>query len=472
MSSNDYSEIKLPLWARIALAAAAGVLLTCGYALHPLWWAPWLAPALLIPAAAGGRGVAWLAGSLAGGVCVLSVFGYYLDFSPVTAGVVLALRILAWGGAAALATAAWRRLPAWAAVFVLPVFVAGLEEVTLAVSVHGAVGSLAYSQMALLPVIQAAAWGGTPAVTFLVLLPGSLVGGLLAGPADVRRMVAAGLAALAVMAGAGGYAAVRLVAAPGQSLPVVLIASDRFRGIPEDWSAVWALYSPAVDRAAGPGRLVVLPEKIALLDKASTDAAAADVRAVAIRHQATVVTGIEVRMNGIYRNRALVARPDGSVAWYDKQRMVPVFEDRDVPGHAPLVFGLGPMAVGTAVCKDMHIPSIGAEYAGKVAVMAVPAWDFGQDGWMGARMTMMRGIEGGYAVARSARNGIAGAYDAYGRVVAEAVSVPGVTLVTANLPAVSIDTPYAHIREAFGWLCVILSVLFIVWARYRRSFAI
>ncbi len=468
MSSNDYPENRLPLLGRLSLAVGAGLLLACGYALHPLWWAPWLTPLLLVPAAAGGRRNAWLAGGIAGAVSIASVFGYYLDFSPVTAVTVLVLRILAWGGAASLAATAWRRLPAWAAVFVLPAFAAGLEEVALTVSVHGAVGSLAYSQMALLPVIQAAAWGGTPAVTFLVLLPGSLVGGLLAGPMNMRRVAAASAMAVAVLAGAGLYAGVRLTTpAPAQRLPVVLLASDRFRGIAEDWAAVWAAYGPAVDRAATPGSLVVLPEKIALLDKAAADAAATQVSAAAMRHRATVVAGLEVRMGGIYRNRSLVARPDGTLAWYDKQRLVPVFENRDVPGHTPLMFDLGPLRAGTAVCKDMHIPSIGGEYAGKVAVMAVPAWDFGQDGWMGARMTMMRGIEGGYAIARSARNGIAGGYDAYGRVMAEAASAQGMTVVTARLAAARIDTPYSHVRETFGWLSLGLSVLAMVWA-WRR----
>jgi apolipoprotein N-acyltransferase len=468
MSSNDYTETKLPLWAQAALAAGAGLLLTLGYALHPLWWAPWLAPALLIPATGGGRGRAWLMGALAGAVSVISVIGYYLDFSAVTAAIVFVLRTLAWGGAATLTRAAWRRLPAGAAVFVLPVVIAALEEITLTVSVHGAVGSLAYSQMPLLPVIQAASWGGTPAVTFLLLLPGSLIGGLLLRRPPARPALAAAGLALAVLAACGAYATWRLAApAPAGRQAVALIASDRFRGIPEDWKAVWAVYRPEVDRAAVPGSLIVLPEKIALLDGPEAEAAAAEVRAAAMKTQATLVVGLEVHADGIYRNRALVARPDGSTAWYDKQRMVPVFEDRDVPGHGPLVLGAGPLTLGAAICKDMHIPSIGREYAGKAALMAVPAWDFGQDGWMGARMTGMRGIESGYAVARSARNGLAGAYDAYGRIVAEAPSGPQTT-VTARLAAARIDTPYGHVGEAFGWICAALSLGLIAWLRLAR----
>ncbi len=468
MSSNDYTETKLPLWAQAALSVGAGLLLTLGYALHPLWWAPWLAPALLIPATGGSWGRAWLMGALAGAVSIISIIGYYLDFSAITAVIVLILRVVAWGGAATLTRSAWRRLPAGVAVFVLPVFVAALEEITLTVSVHGAVGSLAYSQMPLLPVIQAAAWGGTPAVTFLVLLPGSLLGGLLLRRPGTRPALVAAALAVAVLGGAGAYAAVRLnTPTPAQKLPVALVASDRFPGIPRDWQPVWTVYAPMVARAATPGALVVLPEKIALLDQPAADAAAADVRAAAMRTQATLVVGLEVKAGGIYRNRALVARPDGTLFWYDKQRLVPVFEDRDVPGHAPLLFGAGPIALGTAICKDMHIPSIGREYAGKVAVLAVPAWDFGQDGWMGARMTLTRGIEGGYAIARSARNGLVGAYDGYGRVLTETPSGTQ-TFATAQLPAERIDTPYTAVGEAFGWLCVTLSLAAIAWLRLRR----
>jgi apolipoprotein N-acyltransferase len=281
-------------------------------------------------------------------------------------------------------------------------------------------------------------------------------------------LAAAGLAAM-VLAASGAYAAWRLTAsAPPGRQTVALIASDRFRGIPEDWKAVWAVYQPAVDRAATPGALIVLPEKIALLDGPATEAAAAETRAAAMKAKATLVVGLEVHAGGVYRNRALVARPDGGTAWYDKQRMVPVFEDRDVPGHGPLLLGAGPLELGTAICKDMHIPSIGREYAGKAALMAVPAWDFGQDGWMGARMTAMRGIEGGYAVARSARNGLAGAYDAYGRIIAEAPSGPE-TVVTAKLASARITTPYGRVGEAFGWICAALSLGLIAWLRLGRK---
>ncbi len=469
MLSETSTELSLPLWMRLGLATGGGVLLTVGYALHPVWWAPWLAPALLMPAAGGTRGSAWLMGALAGALSTVSVFTYYLDFSWLATTIIVILRIVSWGGAASLAASAWRRFPPVVAVFVLPAFIAALEVVALTVSVHGAAGSLAYSQMDILPVVQAASWGGVPAVVFLVLLPGSLAGGWLLRRPQAAQSVIAGLGAAGVLAAAGGYAVIRLeTPVPSHRLPVTLIASDRFPGIPKAWPEVWATYRDAVRQATTPGRLVVLPEKIAVLDAAGIAAATADIHAVAMAGKATLVVGLEAH-DAVYRNRALVARPDGSTAWYDKQRLVPGFEDRDVPGSAPLIFGAGEATIGTAICKDMHIPSIGAEYDGHADVLAVPAFDFGRDGWMGARMTLMRGIEGGYSIARSARNGLIGAYDAYGRVVAETPSVEGVAVVSADVPAARIDTLYTHVRETFGWLCLVFSLAMIGWVRWKRS---
>ena len=62
------------------------------------------------------------------------------------------------------------------------------------------------------------------------------------------------------------------------------------------------------------------------------------------------------------------------------------------------------IAYGIAICKDMHFAVLGRAYGqGRAAVMLVPAWDFQVDRWMGARMTMTRGVENGYSVVRVTR---------------------------------------------------------------------
>ncbi len=455
MTQPSTEPLSLALPWRIVLATAAGLLLTGGYALHPLWWAPWLAPIPLIVAASSGPRHIWLIGALAGLVATLSVLGYYLGQSGAWLGtlLIIALRIMGWGATARLAARATWRLPAAWATLVLPVFMAAVEAATLMVSIHGAAGSLAYSQMDLPLVTQLASLGGVPLIVFAVLLPGSFFGvwiGRRRQPVDIAW--AAGIVGVVAVA-AGLYANDRLaMPQEGPRLHATLIATDRFDYIPKDWSKVWAVYAPQVATSARAGGVVVLPEKIALLDPAQTRTAVADVTALARQTRATIVVGLETH-DGVYRNRSLVAAPDGSVAWYTKQRLVPGFEARDVPGKTPLMVKVGNAPVGVAICKDMHVPSISREYAGATGIMAVSAWDFGQDGWMGARMTQMRGIENGYAVIRSARNGLLGAYDTTGRIIAEAVSSPGMAVVEADVPVLGHATLYGRFGNIFGFLC-------------------
>ncbi|MBF0806839.1 hypothetical protein IR116_08825, partial [Streptococcus sp. 19428wA2_WM07] len=130
-------------------------------------------------------------------------------------------------------------------------------------------------------------------------------------------------------------------------------------------------------------------------------------------------------------------------------------------GSAYAVQPVAGQAMGLAICKDMHFAPLGLAY-GKAGAqtMLVPAWDFQFDAWMGARMTVVRGVENGYAVLRAAREGVLTVSDAYGRVLAErASSMPGSTLL-APLPAhPSVSTWAGWLGPLFGWLCVALGVI-------------
>ncbi|WP_219133197.1 hypothetical protein, partial [Janthinobacterium sp. UMAB-60] len=93
--------------------------------------------------------------------------------------------------------------------------------------------------------------------------------------------------------------------------------------------------------------------------------------------------------------------------------------------------------------------------------MLVPAWDFQLDAWMGARMTVVRGVENGYAVLRAAREGMLTVSDAYGRVLAERASsaMPGSTLLAPLPAALPVATWAGWLGPLFGWLCVALGVI-------------
>jgi apolipoprotein N-acyltransferase len=387
---------------------------------------------------------------------------------------ILALRVLFWAAMARLAERSARTLPAWLAVLAPPLLAAGVETVVLAVSPHGSNGSLAHSQLDFLPVVQVAAIGGAPAIVFVVLCAGGL-GGLVAArlmgaPIPKRQLGLAALVVLAVEAAALGYGAARLQSQDsGPRVPVSLVVTDQFDGREADWARVWSAYGPAVEAAAKPGAVVVLPEKTAWLTSAQAEEVAGQLSAIARRRGATLVVGLEVRGAGHW-NRALVAQPDGRVAWYDKRRPAFQWEPQIRPGKAALVVPAAGVRTGVAICKDMHFPSLGREYGrGAVPLVVVLAWDFVQDGWISDRLTVLRGVESGYAIVRSTRRGVSSVSDRFGRIIAEAPSQKTTRTLSAQvvLAARPQPTPYARFGDAFGWCC--FAGAFVLTTLVRRS---
>lgn len=88
--------------------------------------------------------------------------------------------------------------------------------------------------------------------------------------------------------------------------------------------------------------------------------------------------------------------------------------------------------------------------------MAVPANDFVKDGWIHARMAVMRGVENGFAVVRSAFNGVQTISDAQGRVLARTSTVQaGMARLAAEVPLGPGPTLYTKIGDVFAWACVL-----------------
>lgn len=134
---------------------------------------------------------------------------------------------------------------------------------------------------------------------------------------------------------------------------------------------------------------------------------------------------------------------------------------------------LGNTIVGIAICKDMHFPTLGREYGSTDArLMIVPAYDFDIDDWLTARMTVLRGVESGFSIARSARNGFSFVSDRYGRVIAERRSGTTLGVLEASAP-INADsgTIYTSIGDVFGWFCVLgwAALFFLRSGLYRRA---
>jgi apolipoprotein N-acyltransferase len=454
------------LLGRIVAALISGALLAQAYSLNPFWPLAWVAPIPLLIAAIGASRLGALAyGAIAGVASMALMVSYFLELGGIAPMLIVTLtKAVIWGVMAYAVRSAARLLPAWAAVFVFPALMAGIDTLIAATSPHGSAGALAYSQMDFLPAIQVASLGGAPAITFVVTLFASAIAILI-----TKRAFIASLAPALIVAGviAFGLFQIPVVepevpSGPPRMLNAALIAGDQFDGIPMEWRSVWNAYTPQIERAADEGRrIVLLPEKIAHLPPNERAVAIEQLAEIARRRDVLIVAGADDETEQGRFNRAFAFMPQ---SWesYDKRHMIPGFESHFDLGTGPLIFEHADVRYGVAICKDMDFPDLGREYAG-VDIMLTPAWDFTTDAWLHSRMAILRGVESGYVIARTARNGVLTVSDAYGRVTAEAPSGPQ-TAYDVVIPRTGPGpTLYSRIGDVFGWSMLALAGLLIAW---------
>ncbi|QYG09343.1 carbon-nitrogen hydrolase family protein [Janthinobacterium sp. PAMC25594] len=451
---------------QIAAALAAGLPLYWVLGPQPLGPLAWCAPlpVLWLALRSSRRDAAWMT-FLAALLGLSSNFSYFRLLMPLPAVLaVIVVKALLW----LLVVLATRRLvlryrSGWM-VLAYPVLWVAIDTLMAAFLLDGNWGSLAYSQTDNLAVLQVAALAGVPGLLFLLCLLPSALALLLAGGRAYAPAAGAAVLLLAVAFAAGAW---RVHDAPAAGGPLAgLVAIDDFIGPatpPARAQAIWDQYARHVARLAGQGaRLVLLPEKIAVLAPAQADAVRQRFQALARGTGAWITLGIGVQDAASRRNLAWLFSPDGAApVSYQKHHLAPP-EREFLAGSAYAVQPVAGQAMGLAICKDMHFAPLGQEYgAAGAQAMLVPAWDFQLDAWMGARMTVVRGVENGYAVLRAAREGMLTVSDAYGRVLAERASsaMPGSTLLAPLPAALPVATWAGWLGPLFGWLCVALGVI-------------
>jgi apolipoprotein N-acyltransferase len=175
-----------------------------------------------------------------------------------------------------------------------------------------------------------------------------------------------------------------------------------------------------------------------------------------------------------------VYTPHAAVASYDKEHMLPPFESNLTPGTAKLTITRGGTPWGIAICKDMDFTSMSTGYGRLGAsLMLVPAWDFNLDRTWHGHMAIMRGVEGGFSVARAAKNGYLTVSDNRGRVVAQTRSDSALfAVLLAEVPVVHEATLFQRWGDWFAWVAVGVFGLVVVrlvglltssWSGLRRS---
>jgi apolipoprotein N-acyltransferase len=232
-------------------------------------------------------------------------------------------------------------------------------------------------------------------------------------------------------------------------------------------------YGRRVDVLASRGaRVVVLPEKFVGVTDAYAPLVLRMLGEFAKRNHVALVAGLNRHGLPGKRNIAAIFTAAGEITWtYHKIHLVPGFEENYLPGDTTAIVLEDHVRWGIAICKDMDFPALGREYArAGVGLMLVPAWDFRRDGWLHARMAVVRGIEGGFAVARSAQEGLLTVSDDRGRIVAEMASHSGPeALLLASVAPGTGRSFYSRFGDWFAWICLGIAAAGMVRLRATRK---
>jgi apolipoprotein N-acyltransferase len=147
---------------------------------------------------------------------------------------------------------------------------------------------------------------------------------------------------------------------------------------------------------------------------------------------------------------------------YNKHHMLPPFESQFAPDTKRTVLDVPSGKWGVEICKDMDFPRLSRDYSRDgIGLLIVSASDFVADGWLHGRMAVLRGVEGGFSVARSANLGILTATDDRGHVLSQQDTIMGPPFVTAiaNIAVRRDDTIYSRFGDWFAWLSMALFLI-------------
>ena len=447
-----YVTKRSALFGLLAALLTAGMLLL-GDGMTPVWWWMWVAfvPVLVLAAESASWVVAGVAAfvSMMVGMLTLLWYLHWVLRAPVIAWAIpvsIASLMLAVG--VLLFRGLLRRGAVFPAVISLPLFWTVFEAAVSRVPANGTAGSLAYTQEGFLPILQIASLTGPWGITFLLLLLQTAVASavyLWRRKLPRARLVVGSAVGVVVMAIVFGM--VRLAAPrPSQRILVGLVDTDavEFADGPE-LSQLMKDYAGQAEMLAGRGaKIVVMPEKTGLLVDRDAQGVDAEMQAVADRTGATLVIGVLHATGGEKFNQARIYAPREAVATYDKEHMLPPFESTLTPGTSLTFLGKTKVPVGVAICKDMDFihPALDYGRAG-IDLLLDPAWDFSVDRTFHGHIAILRGVEGGDAIAHAAKFGFLTVTDDRGRILGEVRTKPG------GFASLLVEVPVRHDRTVF-----------------------
>jgi apolipoprotein N-acyltransferase len=443
------------------LLSGAAVYLAVG--LHPHWWPMWVAalPILLV-APRLSWGWTLVVAFAADAVGALSLWNYlwqHLHFPLPVIAAYLFVPAVAFALAVLLFRNLFRRGQVWLAVLAFPSLIVAYEYVTeLALGTYRNTG---YTQMSNLPVLQLATVTGMWGIGFVVMLFAPAIAAAILTYGATRRKLALMLAGVLICV--YGYGAWRLRSKPAtvQRIVVGLVSTqypkNRFPSTdPQKMQLLRDYAEQASALAARGARIIVLPEMTVLISPSLSEGANHLFERTSRESGAQVLLGVLNQTPSGTFNEARLYLPSGAIgAVYRKRHLVPVAEAGTTPVKDTSVLDQPEGTIGIEICRDMDYPSPARTYGkDEVGLLLVPAWDFDVDRWLHGDMALMRGVEYGYSIVRSAKFGELTVSDDRGRVLAEAGTTPteSFTTLLATVPVRHDRTLYQSLGDWFAWL--------------------
>jgi apolipoprotein N-acyltransferase len=354
------------------------------------------------------------------------------------------------------------------------VFASGWTAVEFIPSLHSPAGtfdSIAYTQVFNLPVIQIASITGIWGITFLLMLVPASIALSWHYRKNSKLCLKTIVVPTSILILTLIFGLYRLnVPVQGPSVKIGMASINMSlkellsRGQPQEAEKIIGRYIHCIDSLSRSGaEVILLPEKIVALNVNEQSKLLQLLADSARNNQITLIAALDIQDDLKHYNSAYLFSPRGEIALkYDKQHLLPFSEGRYTSGQELSIRALEDKGIwGIAICKDMDFeePSRGYSQRG-INLLFVPALDFKADALLHARIAIMRGVEGNYAVARAAQWGLLSLSSNKGNII-DMASNDTVKSDVLLMGEIKLDQGKSTYGRLGNWFCYFSEGLFI-----------